>query len=295
MVSQLNPHEVRQAAEQRLRIGLWSPDEAGYGAIECFLIPEQLTPARRAQAARRLFRAADAGTGPYDLDIHIPGTLAPDSSFPFDTERLPGAAVAARPDLALALARQFEPFRGAYTRRAIHEAARDNALFALATALPGVAPFLGLGTAVAEFAGDTAVLTANQVRLAFLLAAANDRPAGFGEQRGEIAGIVAGAFGWRAVARELAGKVPFGGGLLPKAAIAYAGTYAAGLSLDRFYRLGYAYTRAERRAAFDESYERGKAVAKAVIGRFTSASSTSGLHSERTGDSHPPLSGRESR
>ena len=42
---------------------------------------------------------------------------------------------------------------------------------------------------------------------------------GYGEQKTEVASITAGAFGWRAVARELAGKIPLGGGLVPKAAI----------------------------------------------------------------------------
>ena len=47
-----------------------------------------------------------------------------------------------------------------------------------------------------------------------------------------------GAFGWRALARELVGKIPMGGGLIPKAAIAYAGTRVVGLSLERLYRIG---------------------------------------------------------
>ena len=51
----------------------------------------------------------------------------------------------------------------------------------------------------------------------------------------------------RAIARELIGKVPFGGGLIPKAAIAYAATFALGLSMERLYRLGYGFTRDERR------------------------------------------------
>ena len=87
--------------------------------------------------------------------------------------------------------------------------------------------------AIGEFASDTAFLTMNQIRMAFLIAAASDRPIGYREQRSEIASIVAGAFGWRALARELVGKVPFGGGLIPKAGIAYAGTFAVGRLPDR--------------------------------------------------------------
>ena len=93
----------------------------------------------------------------------------------------------------------------------------------------------------------------NQIRMAFQLAAVSDRPIGYREQKSEIASIIAGAFGWRALARELVGKVPFGGGLIPKAGIAYAGTFAIGLSLERLYRLGYGFTRDERKAVYEEA------------------------------------------
>jgi hypothetical protein len=143
--------------------------------------------------------------------------------------------------------------------------ARENALFSLATAIPDIIPFISLPWAIGEFASDTAILTANQIRMAFLLAAASDRTVGYREQKGEIATIVAGAFGWRALARELVGKIPMGGGLLPKAAIAYAGTRVAGMSLERYYRLGRAYTRAERRLAYEDALERGKTFAASLL------------------------------
>jgi hypothetical protein len=111
------------------------------------------------------------------------------------------------------------------------------------------------------------VLTANQIRLAFLLAAANDRPVGYTEQKGEIASIIAGAFGWRAIARELVGKIPLGGGLIPKAAVAYAGTFVLGQSFNRLYKMGYAYSRHERKAAYADAYERGKAIVSAVVSK----------------------------
>jgi hypothetical protein len=101
--------------------------------------------------------------------------------------------------------------------------------------------------------------------MAFILAAANDRDVGYGEQKGEIGSIVLGAFGWRAIARELVGKIPAGAGLIPKAAIAYAGTRVVGLSLERFYRLGQAYTREERRVAYEDALERGKRLTSALL------------------------------
>ena len=167
------------------------------------------------------------------------------------------------PDHSIALARQFPPFRRPVIGRIIREVSRENALFALFTALPSVIPnLISLGWAAGEFASDTAVLTANQVRMAFLIAAASDRPVGYIEQKSQIASIILGAFGWRAIARELAGKIPFGEGLIPKAAVAYAGTYVVGLSLERYHRIGHWLTAAERRAAYREALESGKRFAR---------------------------------
>jgi hypothetical protein len=170
------------------------------------------------------------------------------------------------PDLRLALARLLPPFRKEVAHTVIRAVARENALFSLATALPDVVPSLeSIPWAVGEFGSDAAFLTANQVRMAFLLAAASDRPVGYREQSREIASIVASAFGWRAISRELAGKVPFGAGLVPKAGIAWAATFVVGLSIERLYRLGYAYTREERKAAYEEAYEHGRQIAGMLL------------------------------
>jgi hypothetical protein len=142
---------------------------------------------------------------------------------------------------------------------------QENALFSIATAIPSVIPLVSLPWSVGEFASDTAVLTANQVRMAFMLAAASDRSVSYREQRAEIASLFAGAFGWRAIARELVGKIPFGGGVIPKAAIAFAGTYVIGASLERFYRVGYGFTPEERKQAYQQAIERGKEIAAGLL------------------------------
>jgi hypothetical protein len=165
-------------------------------------------------------------------------------------------------ELALPLARQFPAFRKPVVDGIIQSIARENALFAFATAVPDVVPSLmELPWAFGEFASDTAFLTGNQVRMAFQIAAACGREAGLGSQKVEILSIVAGAFGWRAIARELVGKIPFGGGLIPKSAIAYAGTFVAGKSLEYLYHANAPYPRELRREAYREAFERGKQVA----------------------------------
>jgi hypothetical protein len=150
--------------------------------------------------------------------------------------------------------------------RVIHTVSRENALFSLATALPNIMPnLIQLPWAIGEFASDTAFITMNQIRMAFFIAAASDAPVGYREQKAQVASVIAGAFGWRALARELVGKIPLGGGLIPKGAVAYAGTYVVGLSLERFHRFGYGLTQEERREAYDWALRQGRGVAEVIV------------------------------
>ncbi len=159
-------------------------------------------------------------------------------------------------DLELALALRFPVFRAQVAERLIRAVSQENALFAVATALPDAIPSLAeLPWSFGEFASDTAFITANQLRMAFSLAAAHGKPVGYIEQKAELAAIAAGAFGWRALARELVGKIPFGGGLIPKGAIAFAATYVIGKGLARLYETGHAMERCERKRLYREAHE----------------------------------------
>jgi hypothetical protein len=102
----------------------------------------------------------------------------------------------------------------------------------------------------------------NQVRMALLMAAAHNRPIGYSQQKVEIAAIAGGAFGWRAIARELVGKIPLGGGLIPKAAVAYAGTYVVGLGLEKINRNGEGLSKWEKREAYAAALTKGKEVVR---------------------------------
>lgn len=277
-ISNLSPDQIREAASRRVRVLVQASSSASYAAIEDFLTPAKVSSGRRMETASVVVRAYDADAeGRFHLVFFERGTPLPagwglnEDAFAFDTARLPRLVedvLDRRDEQSLALARLFPPFRTAVARRTIHGISKENALFSLMTALPNVVPSLGeLPWAVGEFASDTAVLTANQIRMAFLLAGASDREVGYREQRSEIGSIIAGAWGWRAAARQLTGKIPFGGGLLPKAAIAYAGTYVVGLSLERIYRIGYGLTRDERREAYDDALARGKEVAAGLLAR----------------------------
>jgi hypothetical protein len=271
----LDPEEIRRHTERPMRLFLYANHDESYRQMEDFFIPPELSDGKRAQLQQIVQRTSEGflPSQSHDLEIYFEDSpqslLSPTRQVfafcPDDPQRTIRDVLANRPDLAIPLALHVHPFREEVSKRIVKKVARENALFSLATAIPDIIPFISLPWAIGEFASDTAILTANQIRMAFLLAAASDRTVGYREQKGEIATIVAGAFGWRALARELVGKIPMGGGLLPKAAIAYAGTRVAGMSLERYYRLGRAYTRAERRLAYEDALERGKTFAASLL------------------------------
>lgn len=265
-LANLKPGEVRDSAMKPVRLGLVAASQESLGRMETYLVPPHLSTQRRVEALQMIQR----GGGPEcDIEIYESSLLRPRHAFSLDLETPEDCLrriLRHHDDLLLPLARQFYPFRKPAAHHVIRSVAKENAVFCLATALPDVVPFLTwVPWAVGEFGSDAAFLTMNQIRMAFLLAALSDRTPGYREQRSEIASIVAGAFGWRAIARELVGKIPFGGGLIPKAGIAWAGTFAVGLSLERLYRLGYGFTRAERRAVYEEAYDHGRQIAGMLL------------------------------
>lgn len=266
-ISSLNPQEVRDITERPVSITLYASTTNMYEEMESFFAPPELSPQKRAELRHVLQRTGDSPLQAV-LEVYEEGISHPKSGFvyyPDNPKRVVWEIIEKHPDLQLSLARHIYPFRAPVVNQIIKTVSKENALFSLATAVPSILPFISLPWAVGEFASDTAFLTMNQVRMAFQIAGASDRNIGYREQRAEMASLVAGAFGWRAIARELVGHIPLGGGLIPKAAVAYAGTYVVGLSLERFYRIGYGYTREERKSAYESAYEHGKSVAKAFL------------------------------
>lgn len=269
-LANLNPEEIRASAQRPVRIGLVAASHETLSRMEEYLVPAHLSPQRRQESLPMIYRGIHRNhSEPCDVEIYEASLLRPRKAFSLDLEN-PEACLRQilrrHQDLMIPLARQFYPFRKPAAHQVIRSVAKENALFCLATALPDVVPLLTwIPWAVGEFGSDATFLTVNQIRMAFLLAALSDRTPGYREQRSEIGSIIAGAFGWRALARELVGKVPFGGGLVPKAGIAWAGSFAVGLSLERLYRLGYGFTRAERRAVYEEAYSHGREIAGQMV------------------------------
>lgn len=271
-IKHLNPNEVREQASRPLNIGLVAPDSDSHWRMERYLCPPELSPAKRAEVARMLHRVRPGErTFVVDLEIWDNSLAQPEHVFAFDPARpelMVEEILDHRPELSLPLARHFFPFRKAVIDRTIASVSKENALFSMATAIPDIVPLLSIPWALGEFASDTAFLTMNQIRMTFLIGAASDCEIGYKEQRGQIASVIASAFGFRAIARQLVAKIPLGGGLIPKAAIAWSGTQVVGRSMERYYSLGYPYTEAERRSAMEGLLEKGREVASALLNNF---------------------------
>jgi hypothetical protein len=266
-LSTLNPKHVREMSARPLRVALNAASPEEYQRMESFFLSD-LTPARRRESSYSLTRGAAVG-GNYDLLIYDESLPAPPDALIFEHRRphqIVHRVLDRHYDFGIPLARAFAPFRRPFIERVIAKTARENTMFSVATALPDVVPsIIELPWAVAEFASDTAFLTMNQVRMAFVIAGASDREVGYMEQKPEIATIIGSAFGWRALARQLVSKIPFGGGLIAKAAVAYAGTKVLGLSLDHLYSIGFTYTRAERDRLYADAFRQGKQVAQRIL------------------------------
>lgn len=268
--SNLNPEQVRQLAERPLSIELVADTEEAYAYMEAYLLPAKTFAADRAAGLKTLHRTTSrnkpAGA---DITIYEQGIACPRGAFTFYADH-PEQTVCdildAHSDLEVSLARQFLVFREPAIHRIVARIAKENALFTLATAMPNIIPsFLELPWALGEYATDSAFLTVNQVRMAFLIAGASGRDIGLADQKAEILGIVASAFGWRALARELVGKIPLGGGLIPKAAISWAGTFVLGRAIEQAYVTGDRIRRNEHKELYAYALERGKVVAAQLL------------------------------
>src|SRR5699024_9821673 len=132
--------------------------------------------------------------------------------------------------------RFFPEWRADAVRAIIDETAKANARFALVSNVSAIVPIVG--NLVAGGA-DLIVLTKNQMMMCYKIAEAHDRDLGnqFSIIR-ELTPVVGAGFLWRTIAREASAMIPLAAGTIPKVAIAFAGTMAAGRAADYYYRVG---------------------------------------------------------
>lgn len=157
-----------------------------------------------------------------------------------------------KPEWQMALARNFPLLRKSVATRLINQTSVVNAEFALLTGITSAFPPTSVLLPVNALS-DIVVLTKNQAMLALRLAAIYDLPVDYIKRSKELAPILGNAFGWRAVAREIVGMIPFGG-FVVKAMIAYAGTATIGHAAQSYYETGESLNREQLKALYRNAY-----------------------------------------
>lgn len=170
------------------------------------------------------------------------------------------------PALRLPLARQLPPLRPAVIGALIEDTARTNALYALTAGLAEVVPVLNVPLNLA----DVVVLTKNQLMMSYRIALAAGKRGRGKELMTEVAGVIGGGLLFRQAGRSLVGLIP-GVGIVPKVAVAYAGTVAIGRAVSAWAQDGGALTKEAVRAFYAEAARRAKGVAKDLVAGARSA------------------------
>ena len=179
---------------------------------------------------------------------------------------------AAPPPLRIALARQLPPLRPRVVSALIEDAARTNAIYSLTTGLAEVVPVLNAPLNLA----DVIVLTKNQLLMSYRVALAAGKRGKGRELVAEVAGVIGGGLLLRQAGRQLIGLVP-GAGIVPKVAVAYAGTVAIGRAVAAWAVGGERLTKDAVRGFYREAWQRAKRVAQdLVVARPCRAASASG-------------------
>ena len=145
--------------------------------------------------------------------------VRPGAGFPVD--EIAAALARGLGEPGTALAARLPAIRGAVCEHLIRSISRTNGLIGAAVFVPGV---------------DMPVLTLNQVRLVLRIALAYGEAVDT-DRAVELAAVVGGGFGFRALARELLDLAPVAGWAL-KGAVAYAGTRAVGEAALRYFEAG---------------------------------------------------------
>lgn len=160
----------------------------------------------------------------------------------------------------LALARQLPSVRKAVIRDLVETTSRANALYAASSGMVGIVPALNLPVNLA----DTVVLSKNQLLMAYKVALAAGKTGRAQEILAEAVGVLGGGLLFRQVARGLVGLVPVWG-IIPKVAVAYAGTWVIGQAAELWATQGRVATAGELKPLYTQALTRGRTLARSLL------------------------------
>lgn len=176
--------------------------------------------------------------------------------------RLAKAVLDQIPEDTLALARAFPLFRNEGAHRLINDTCVSNAAYSLSTGLAEAVPALNIPLNVT----DMIVLTKAQAFLVYKLGLAFGFSTRWQDYVAEFGSIIGSGFLWRQIARQLVGLIPVWG-IVPKVAVAYAGTYVVGNAVFQWYLTGREITRNQLSSLYKQAIARGQAFARELVRR----------------------------
>lgn len=163
------------------------------------------------------------------------------------------------PERKLSLARNYPLFRIAVAQDVISETSFANAGYSFGTGVAEVVPALNIPFNVA----DMIILTKAQAFMVYRLGLIFGLSARWQDHLAAFGSTIGFGFVWRTLARQLVGLIP-GFGILPKVAIAYAGTFAIGRAAMQWYETGGEIKRGDVDRFFKEALVRGKQLAASL-------------------------------
>jgi uncharacterized protein (DUF697 family) len=181
----------------------------------------------------------------------------------FLIERFAPAVIDILPELLLGLGRYFPLFRIPIAHYLINDTCFSNAAYSLSTGLAEIVAILDIPITIA----DSIVLTKSQAFLVYKLGLALGYSTRWQDYIAEFGGVLGGGFVWRQIARSLVGLIPIWG-IIPKTAIAYAGTYVVGNVVMQWYLTGKQVSRKQMSQLYAQARERGKSMARNLLSRI---------------------------
>jgi len=166
----------------------------------------------------------------------------------------------------IAVGRNLPVLRETVAAKLTRDAANNALKVALASAVVDHIPIVGIVLGAFASAGDMVAITGIQVMLMLHIEAAYGRDPEMG-RTWRLLPIIGGGFGWRALARELAGFVPLAG-IAIKGAIAYAGTTVVGEGVTFFHEHGAHMTKGQAAALYENAKDDALRFARDLLAKI---------------------------
>lgn len=166
----------------------------------------------------------------------------------------------------IAVGRNLPVLRDTVAAKLTRDAANNALKVALASAVVDHIPLVGIVLGAFASAGDMVAITGIQVMLMLHIEAAYGRDPDL-QRTWQLLPVIGGGFGWRALARELAGFVPVAG-IAIKGAIAYAGTVVVGEGVTFFHEQGRYMTAGQASSLYEHAKNDALRFARELVGKL---------------------------